>query len=263
MAVARSPATGTTGFLDNPAWHALCGPHRGVAEQAGPARRYHPGVSVFAAVDELDGDRWAALADLASGQADGDEGGHVVLVRPTVPTPPPGWGEAMRLQGYQMVLAPGATLPAPNGAGPAIRPLTADDVPAMLALVELAKPGPFLPGTIELGGYVGVERDGRLVAMAGRRMAVPGAVEVSAVCSHPDVAGQGLGSAVTAHVARDVLAGGATPFLHVTVDNPARRVYERLGFAVRRTMEFVALQAPAPARAPAPAGARPTRDHSG
>jgi predicted GNAT family acetyltransferase len=121
----------------------------------------------------------------------------------------------------------------------AFRPLTGDDVPAMLALTDLAKPGPFFAETVRLGGYVGLEEDGRLVAMAGRRLRLPGAVEVSAVCVHPDVAGRGLGTAVTRRVAREILAEGDTPFLHVAHGNDgARRVYERLGFAVRTSIAF-------------------------
>jgi hypothetical protein len=51
--------------LDNAAWHALTGPHAGLAEVAGAARRYPPAVSFFSAVDRVDADGWDALAALA------------------------------------------------------------------------------------------------------------------------------------------------------------------------------------------------------
>jgi predicted GNAT family acetyltransferase len=115
----------------------------------------------------------------------------------------------------------------------------------MLELVGLTQPGPFFADTVRLGGYLGVEEDGRLVAMAGRRLHLPGMVEISAVCVHPDAAGRGLGFAVTRQVAAGIRAGGEAPFLHVAHDNDgARRVYERLGFRVRRTIEFRALRSP-------------------
>jgi FR47-like protein len=42
-------------------------------------------------------------------------------------------------------------------------------VPEILDLVERTKPGPFLKRTIELGAYLGIRRDGRLIAMAGEQ----------------------------------------------------------------------------------------------
>ena len=62
----------------------------------------------------------------------------------------------------------------------------------MLALVELTHPGPFRRRTVELGNFVGIRRDGRLLAMAGERMWIGDFREVSAVCTHPDAQGRGL-----------------------------------------------------------------------
>jgi ribosomal protein S18 acetylase RimI-like enzyme len=242
--------------LDNAAWHALTGPHARLAEVVGPARRYPRSVSFFSAVDRLDADGWDALADLAG------PGGSLLVTRPVVPPPPEGWTELGSVKAYQMVLA-GPLGPGPDpdrgpgrgGLGP-IRSLTPDDVPAMLALTELTKPGPFLPETFTLGGYVGVDcdrddrldQDRELVAMAGQRLHLPGYTEISAVCVRRDVTGRGLATALSRHVAEAILARGETPFLHVTVSNdPARRVYERLGFTIRTTIDFTALEAPAPA----------------
>ena len=49
----------------------------------------------------------------------------------------------------------------------------------------MTAPGPWFHRTPELGRFVGFEEDGRLVAMAGERMHVPGDTEISAVCGHP------------------------------------------------------------------------------
>ena len=49
----------------------------------------------------------------------------------------------------------------------------------------------------------------------------------------------------TSHVASTIGYRGDTPFLHVAVGNDgARRVYERLGFRVRRVVDVVAVRTP-------------------
>jgi hypothetical protein len=64
----------------------------------------------------------------------------------------------------------------------------------MLELVRLTEPGPFAARTHRLGRYIGLRRGGKLVAMAGERMRLDGFTEISAVCTHPDARGQGLGA---------------------------------------------------------------------
>ena len=134
---------------------------------------------------------------------------------------------------------------APAAGDAEVQPLTDADLPQVLALVELTKPGPFAPRTVDLGGYVGVFDGDRLVAMAGERMRLPGYAEVSAVCTHPDARGRGLAAIVTRHVAAAIQERGETPFLHVaTTNDGARRVYERLGFETRRIVQLAVLRTP-------------------
>ena len=124
----------------------------------------------------------------------------------------------------------------------------------MIALVELARPGPFSPRTYELGGYVGVRRGDQLVAMAGRRFRPEGWGEIGAVATHPDHRRQGLGELLVRIVAAGIAARGETPFLHTSADNAtALRLYAAMGFTVRRRVRFVAVRAPGGARgAPTP-----------
>ena len=221
--------------LDNAIWHALTTTQEGFAETQGGARRYRPDVSIFHAVDRFDHHAWADLAELAG------PGHALALFRDAVPVPPDGWERVIGGPGYQMVAA---ELAPPTAVG-AVRPLTDDDLPEILALVELTKPGPFAARTIDLGGYVGLFDEERLMAMAGERMRLPGYGEVSAVCTHPDARGRGLGSVVTRHVSAAIQERGETAFLHVATTNEgARRVYERLGFATRRTVELAVLRTP-------------------
>ena len=220
--------------LDNAVWHSLTGEHSTFAEVGGRAARYHPDVSVFAAVDEFDDGSWRDLASLIG------PGGSAVLFRDDVPDPPSGWARFGGGVGHQMVLGDLApvTIPAARVLGP-------DDAGEMLALVELTQPGPFRVRTVELGGYFGVFDGGELVAMAGERLRFHGFCEISAVCTRPEWRGRGLAAGLTALVAQGIQARGEQPFLHHAADNdPARRVYEALGFEFRREISVAVLGAP-------------------
>jgi predicted GNAT family acetyltransferase len=107
----------------------------------------------------------------------------------------------------------------------------------MIALTALTDPGPFRTRTIECGRYLGVRRDGELIAMAGERQRLPGFVEISAVCTHPDFRGQGLAGRLVRAVAAGIERDGARPFLHTGATNTtAIRLYEALGFTVSNRM---------------------------
>ena len=221
--------------LDNPAWHSLGGVHASLADSNDGARRYRKGISVFAAIEQPDERGWQALAALLGPGKSG-----VLFRTDSIGEPPEGWQVPGRGLAHQMTLE--AATPADDT--PIVR-LTTDDVPQMLALTALTKPGPFLAGTIELGPYWGVFEGDTLVAMAGERNRPPGWSEISAVCTHPSAQGRGLGGALTMHVARTVLERGDRPFLHVAVTNEnARRVYERLGFTTRVMTEFAGVRTP-------------------
>lgn len=225
-------------------WSALTTSHSALAEVAGGARRFPDEVSPFCAVDVLDDRAWHDLGQLVG------PGGTAVLFRRSDIEAPPGWAVVLRGVGHQMVAGD-------LTAGPEIdaRPLVTDDVPQMLELVDIARPGPFAPRTIELGGYHGVFDGDRLVAMAGERLHLPGFAEISAVCTHPDARGRGLGAGLTALVAGRIARRGERPFLHVADGNPAQSLYEQLGFRMRTAVSFAALQAPSDPSAPS-AGSR-------
>ena len=126
--------------------------------------------------------------------------------------------------------------------GAALRRLGSADVTAMVELATLTEPGPFRERTIELGNFYGIFESGRLLAMAGQRMRVPGFVEVSAVCTHPDARGRGYAGALMSRVMRDIVGEGSTPFLHAFADNPAVSLYRKLGFVQRRTFQLAVIK---------------------
>ena len=122
--------------------------------------------------------------------------------------------------------------------------LSSDNLPAMLELVELTKPGPFARRSIELGQFWGMSINGSLVAMTGERIRLPGFTEVSSVCTHPDFRGRGFASALIAKVCEGIFAKGEIPFLNVLTSNSgARQVYEKLGFFERKEMFVTVLRA--------------------
>jgi ribosomal protein S18 acetylase RimI-like enzyme len=208
--------------------------HQEFAEQLGQAARYDPDVSVFAGLGDDTDAGWRDLEAVVGSS------GIAVLFRAEIPEPPASWTRLDGGRGHQMVLGELAAVDVPDA-----RPLGAGDVGEMLALVELTQPGPFCVRTVELGGYVGVFDGDRLIAMAGERLAPPGFREVSAVCTHPDFRGRGLAAGLTALVAQRILQRGERPFLHHAWNNdPARRVYEALGFEFRRQIVFTAFGAP-------------------
>jgi predicted GNAT family acetyltransferase len=143
------------------------------------------------------------------------------------------------------MVAAGPAVPVPLTLtrGEKFRPLSAADVPAMVELAELTEPGPFRKRTIELGPFFGIFQAGRLLAMAGQRTHLPNFVEVSAVCTHPDARGRGYARMLIASVMDEIRQRGKTPFLHSFADNsPAIRVYESLGFTLRRNLELAVLK---------------------
>src|SRR5439155_9102143 len=98
------------------------------------------------------------------------------------------------------------------------------------------EPGPFLARTVELGDYLGIRHDRKLVAMAGERFRVDGWTEISAVCTHPQYRGRGLASQLIGALAAGIERRSERVFLHVLSNNTgAIRLYEELGFRVRQT----------------------------
>jgi ribosomal protein S18 acetylase RimI-like enzyme len=231
---AAPPGNGGSHPLDNPALASLTGFHAHLAERRGNVLRYPADVSPFLALPAHPTERdWADVAALAG------PGARVPLAGVTVP-PPRGWEVVASIDGVQLV---------DEGLDDrqddeAVR-LTAADVPEMLALAERTKPGPFLPRTVELGTYLGIRRDGRLVAMAGERLHPPGWTEISAVCTDAAHRGEGLATRLVRAVAYGIRQRGETPFLHASARNTnALRLYESLGFRLRRRATFLATRVP-------------------
>lgn len=221
-------------ILDNAAWAALAGPQASLAEVIGRARRFPVDVSPFAAIeDQSDPQCWRDLATLVG------PGGNAVLTGREIHVPH-AWEELGGGTGKQMT---GESVFGETDEE-AIE-LRSGDVPEMLELISKTEPGPFLPRTAELGGYLGFRVGGELIAMAGRRIHPSGWVEISAVCTDPAHRGKGLATRLVMAVAAGIRAEGEVPFLHVAESNEnAIRLYESLGFRIRMRGTFKVLKAP-------------------
>jgi ribosomal protein S18 acetylase RimI-like enzyme len=228
-----APPTLAVNVLDNAVWSALTGPHAAFAERIGGAARYPDDVYAFAALaDPRDPAAWADLRTLVGA-------GAVVRVKP-VDEVPDGWEILGGGQGVQLVDNGLRAEPDPEAErlGPA-------DVPEIVDLVARTKPGPFLKRTVELGTYLGIRDGGRLIAMAGERIRPPGWTEISAVCTDPAYRGRGLATRLVRAVAAGIRDRGDIPFLHAAADNTsAVRLYESLGFTVRRRSTILTVRSP-------------------
>lgn len=224
--------------LDEPVAAALLGPHAHLSRRGGRAASYEPAVATFSAVP-LDPSQqdWDDLATLLGP-------GSLADLFSLPVTPPATWEPVFELAGHQMVGDVAALASAVRD--PSVEELTVADVPSLRALVEQTRPGPFWDRTIEMGRYVGVrDHSGRPIAMAGERLRMPGWTEVSAVCTAPDARGRGLAELLVRDVAARVIERGDRPLLHVAASNTgAIRLYERLGFAVRRQVVFRGYRTP-------------------
>jgi predicted GNAT family acetyltransferase len=220
-------------MLDRPVWNALSTRQTHHAQGSPAALRLAPTIGVFAAAASTTPDHLNALAALAP------PGGQIWLVENESFPIPPGLQTISAALCHQMRLD---TL-TPAKTAITAEPLTEADAPAMLALATLTRPGPFFARTHMLGRFIGLKKNGALVAMAGERLQPPGFTEVSGVCTHPDHRGRGHAGALMRLVAARILARGETPFLHVYASNTgAIALYEALGFTLRRAITMTILE---------------------
>lgn len=223
--------------LDNVIWQALTTRQAHFAESFQSARRFPREVSPLCAFEKSNDDGYLSLAALVS------PGASIGVFLNEAYEPRAGWDYIVGAPLLQMVCENGEFSPCVPNTNPQVVELRTSDSPEMLELTALTKPGPFGTRTHELGLYVGIRDQGRLVAMGGERLKVPGYTEVSAVCTHPDHLGKGYAGILMNEVMKRIRERGETPFLHVRSDNArAIGLYERLGFTRRWEGHFAVLR---------------------
>lgn len=222
--------------LDNIIWHALNTRHAQFALGSDAVKKFMPEVAPFSAFPEPDNDDYDALAKLVP-----QDQVTALFLREDY-KPRAGWEVIVGGPLIQMVreVRGDAGLMPP---AEAIETLGPEQSEEMIELVKIAKPGPFSSRTHEMGDYFGLRENGKLVALSGERLKVPGFTEVSAVCTHPDYLGKGYAGTLMSRVIRGIEARGETALLHSRADNDrAIALYERLGFRTRLRGHFVAIK---------------------
>jgi ribosomal protein S18 acetylase RimI-like enzyme len=228
---------GSAALLDNPIWSALTTDHASLALGGGHARCYPADIGPLSGMPVQSLEGYAALASIV-------EPGSVAALFLREPHHlPPGWTLVRDGPLIQMIAAEPKLARIHPSTDVELRKLTAADSPAMVELARLTEPGPFQLRTLELGTFFGILQAGRLLAMAGKRLHMPGFIEVSGVCTHPEARGRGYAHGLMSLVMDEIMVAGRTPILHSYAHNEgAIRVYNTLGFRIRQTFELAAIR---------------------
>ncbi|WP_428327637.1 GNAT family N-acetyltransferase [Mucilaginibacter sp.] len=221
-------------ILDNPAYNALTSGNKNLANGTEHAKYFDREVSPFVAVREPSQANFQSLYDCIP------YAGYFALVSPTEINIPAPWAVVRDIKVFQMIFEGNA--PAITGKEELV-PLNEQHVPAMLTLTKLTNPGPFAAKTIHFGNYKGIFKNDELVAMTGQRMHPFAYTEISAVCTHPNYLGNGYAKQLITDQINDIKAAAGIPILHVlTANERAIKVYQSLGFAIRRELIIYTIQ---------------------
>lgn len=206
---------------DNIVWQTLAGTHARYTIGTNEARRYAPGFPPVIGFPDMKNPNFQALFPYV-------EPGEQLYCDGWADTAPTGW----HIESEQVMIKMIWTdrLRAADEFPEAI-PLSPTHAATALELANLTRPGPFTPRALELGEYLGVFHESRLVAMAGGRKCAGGFGEISGVCTHPDFQGRGLARRLVIELVRRQLLRNEFPFLRVLQSNAdACRLYRQLGF---------------------------------
>lgn len=219
--------------LDNPIYNALISNNKYLANGNEQAKHFADDVAPFVGLKDNSDDDFQHLYELLPNDRPG------VFIKHIEQEIPKNWNVLRAFRCYQMLFEQ----PAVYEPTAKIVDLTHEHIPAMLELTKLTNPGPFFERTIEFGHYRGIFDDDKLVAMAGQRIHAFKYAEISAVCTHPDYLGRGYARQLLLNQAQRIQAEGNIAYLHVRTDNErAIKVYEGIGFTIRKEMYFYVLQ---------------------
>jgi len=219
--------------LDNAVWTALTTKQAQQAHSSALARRFPPEMTLLGALAANTAMAFDSLAQLIQRDA-------VTLYFTAPPTLTPGWDVIRAVELHQMVQETEVPPPsAESEATPEIIELTPADVPEMSIVYAATRPGRTLcPRIQKLGQFLGIRQqgneDGKLVAMGGLRLHIPGYREITTVATLPGHEGRGYATAIMRNLIDRIHARGERPFLTVRTDNTrAVEIYRRLGFKER------------------------------
>src|SRR6476469_5233852 len=215
--------------LDNAVWTALTTKQAQHAHTSALARRFPPEMTLLGALAANTAMAFDSLAQLIQRDA-------VTLYFTSAPQIPAGWEILRAGELHQMVQETETPPPNPQGsAAPEVIELTPADIPEMSTVYVATRTGRTLcPRIQKLGQFLGVREEGKLVAMGGLRLHLPGYREITTVATLPEHEGRGYATAIVRSLIERIRSRGDRPFLTVRSDNTrAVEIYLRLGFRER------------------------------
>ena len=220
--------------LDNPIWNALITGNKAFSLGNEHARYYDREMGAFAGLKNNKGSELDSLLNLTPFET------PVVLFTPGEIEISSNWKVNVKRPLLQMVFEnKNAIVPDLSD----LKPLTQENIEAMIDLTGRTKPGPFLSRTIEFGNYMGIFDNNRLVAMTGQRLQPDPYTEISAVCTDPEYTGKGYAAKLIMDQVKKIKAVSRIPFLHLFSDNmPAYNLYKKQGFQTRKEMLVYVLE---------------------
>jgi ribosomal protein S18 acetylase RimI-like enzyme len=218
--------------LDTPIWTALTTKQAQIAHSNALSRRFPPEMTLLGALAANTAMAFDSLAQLIQRDA-------VNLYFTSPPQIPAGWEILRAVELRQMVQETEAGPTNPQDAAPEVIELTPADVPEMSVVYTATRPGRRLcPRIQKLGQFLGIREDGKLVAMGGLRLHLPGYREITTVATMPSHQGRGYATSIVRSLIQRIRSRGDRPFLTVRSDNTrAIEIYHRLGFK-ERTMLY-------------------------
>ena len=214
--------------LDTPIWTALTTKQAQIAHSNALARRFPPEMTLLGALAANTAMAFDSLAQLIQRDA-------VTLYFTSPPQMPAGWEIVRGVELHQMVQETDPPRPSEQAPAPEVIELTPTDVPEMSAVYTATRPGRTLcPRIQKLGQFLGIREEGKLVAMGGLRLHLPGYREITTVATLPRHEGRGYATAIVRALIDRIHAAGNKPFLTVGTGNTrAVEIYRRLGFKER------------------------------
>jgi ribosomal protein S18 acetylase RimI-like enzyme len=214
--------------LDTPIWTALTTKQAQIAHSNALARRFPPEMTLHGALAANTAMAFDSLAQLIQRDA-------VNLYFTSPPQIPAGWEIVRAVELQQMVQENDPPQTSERDVAPEVIELTPADVPEMSAVYTATRPGRTLcPKIQKLGQFLGIREEGKLVAMGGLRLHLPGYREITTVATLPSHEGRGNATAIVMALMARIHAVGNKPFLTVRSDNTrAIEIYHRLGFKER------------------------------
>ena len=211
--------------LDNPAWTALTTHQSQIALVEGMARRFPPEMAVHGALALQMPQAWESLARLARVP--------VGLFSNASLSPPPGWTVTRHVELFEMVHEDDTA--AKQDLAIPITELSEADLAEMSAVYQATRPTRKLCQRIQkLGPFLGIRVEGKLVAMAGLRMHLPGYREITTVATLPEYEHRGYATTLVSALVARIRERNERPFLTVRTDSArAVEIYRRLGFRQR------------------------------